>query len=688
MRHFIYWAGLCIAMGCFTSCKDEESPEVVTAGESSVITLPADAGSREVEITAAGAWSVERDSLTRQWINIEGKRGEGNGSFRLVWRNNEAFPRVGKLVVKLANRLKADTLYVRQYGISPIVEFASATGDTVPSGGRAVQVAFRTNIPAADTARMAVQVVYEGTKKDWVSGPVFTKGMDTLSAMVAANVPGEGSRKARVEVAYTDAWGTRYAALYPVSQVAAGGSAATKSVSFADVRGLISEASGAKVIDQDIAIEGILLTQPGDPNVAANPYVTPTAVDVEENYKTAYVQSLDGRYGFALKFDKPTDNVGTRFSKVKLWLKGVELVKEDAPGRYTLRGLNGSAYMNAEAGTALQPKERTIATLTPEDVYTYVALKDCEIGVRKGSYTPVNEGYTSLYGSLKVDMYPLLVRDVQGTSLFLMTNMDCPYRRNGNALPMGTGTLSGVIVHESYQRFERDGNIGLYQIRPLRQSDIAIGRTPGSNSSVILAEWSRHNLSGTVEQSTAGSGTLWHTAVTPSKATDFGFLGPMTGVQAEDNKGAVSSAAGMAFAATQWWNSAKNAGESWMIAFSTQGVQASHIALQLAVMNGAIGAPRYWEVHWATSADATVWNPVGTYTVPDVVNWGNTLPEQLCGWKNINMELPLALLGHDTVCLRLRPAANKAGTATSYEGATINNTKTNVLSYVGIRYNK
>ena len=85
---------------------------MVTIGDASNIYISSEAGRREVPLTATCAWTVERDSLTRQWVNIERKSGEGDGSFNLVWRANEKFPRKGKVIVKLANKVKADTIYI------------------------------------------------------------------------------------------------------------------------------------------------------------------------------------------------------------------------------------------------------------------------------------------------------------------------------------------------------------------------------------------------------------------------------------------------------------------------------------------------------------------------------------------------------------------------------------------------
>mgnify|MGYP001225362266 CR=1 FL=1 len=108
---FLHISIILLSLSCF-SCNDEEELEVITTGDASSIYISSEAGRREVPLKATCAWTVERDSLTRQWINIEHKNGEGDGSFNLVWRANEDFPRKGKVIVKLANKVKADTIYI------------------------------------------------------------------------------------------------------------------------------------------------------------------------------------------------------------------------------------------------------------------------------------------------------------------------------------------------------------------------------------------------------------------------------------------------------------------------------------------------------------------------------------------------------------------------------------------------
>lgn len=59
--------------------------------------------------------------------------------------------------------------------------------------------------------------------------------------------------------------------------------------------------------------------------------------------------------------------------------------------RYTLRGLKAGNIEKAAEASALEPKARTIATLTDDDIYTYCALSGLEFSVKEGAYTNVRE---------------------------------------------------------------------------------------------------------------------------------------------------------------------------------------------------------------------------------------------------------------------------------------------------------
>lgn len=115
-------------------------------------------------------------------------------------------------------------------------------------------------------------------------------------------------------------------------------------------------------------------------------------------------------------------------------------------------------------------------------------------GNKKSSYY-MSFGYNDTEGKGMISKYPRLVRDAEGSSIYTYTNTTCPYRRDGVRLPYGSGTLSGVIVHELFPNYvygdnddeELSGNIGRYQIRHQSYSDIAFDKE--KSFSHILAEF-------------------------------------------------------------------------------------------------------------------------------------------------------------------------------------------------------
>src|SRR5690606_25607567 len=127
-----------------------------------------------------------------------------------------------------------------------------------------------------------------------------------------------------------------------------------------------------------------------------NPNLSFNQMNLNETYRTAYIQSIDGKYGFRLKFNSQGDNALKRYSQVNISLDGLVLQKEANPGRYTIEGLTGGNIVKVDAGTSadLIVKSKGIADLTDADVYTFVSLQDVAISVPYGSYMNVNAGYT------------------------------------------------------------------------------------------------------------------------------------------------------------------------------------------------------------------------------------------------------------------------------------------------------
>lgn len=146
------------------------------------------------------------------------------------------------------------------------------------------------------------------------------------------------------------------------------------------------------------------------------------------------------------------------------------------------------------------------------------------------------------------------------------------------------------------------------------------------------------------------------------------------------DRGMIDKPFGPAWGSDQWREST----DCWKAELSTKGLTGSAPSIQLAVLNRHIGAPRYWKVEW--SVDNSQWNQAGSYTVPDVTQWDNTCYWQLCGYKHVNCELPVDVLGKEKLYIRLIPANDKAGQTSTYDGGTKANGKWNSVAYFAVRY--
>ena len=684
---FIAVLGLC-------SCGDDEKGlSDPGASKATTVYVNSEGGSTLLQVKSNGEWTVTSDKSTQKWATLESTSGTGDGSFSIKYKENNSFARCGVFFVKLAKDNIADTIYLKQYGLQPILDFI-AKDAKISAFGKDAVFSVNTNFPASFKSAIKLEAVQPDlTVANWITEMALSADLSEVSCKILSN-DSKTERQASLKMVYIDNWGDTIQSAISILQAAPGGADDTRVVTFEQLRALIPGGDGSLVIQDNISLAGIVISDCENANVAENPMLTPTTIDYTLNYRTAYLQSADGGYGIAVQTDSRESNLMHRYDHVALWLKGLKLEKKSNPERFLLTGVQQQHYISSQPGNAsdLVLKERYIGDLKDQDLYTFVTLKECELPIRKGSFTPINEGYGSAYSATRVDKYPLLLRDIQGNSLFLMTNLSCPYRRDGKALPQGSGSVSGIVVHEKYDRFEKDGNIGTYQIRHMSREDIALAENASDSFSKVIAEWSKYNRQNNLMMASSGSGQISHTSTlyqgTGYATIDYSHLGPISGNSSEDNKGVNSSTQNLAFANTYWWNESKNTGESWVIQFSTKGISSTQLSLQLATFNNAIGAPRYWVAEWCDHGNQSgSWDKIVDYTVPDVVNWDNTLLTQLSGWKNIDIPLPAALLNKEVVYIRLRVSSNKVGTATSYDGG-LYKTAANSLSYVSIRYNK
>jgi len=714
---FLFLAG--ILSLCLTACTmddgdDAEMSELGATGSDYIV--PATAGQVEIEVFTNQTYELSFGNGI-DWASFPSTKATGDGTFTVAYEENPSFPRMVSIYIDAHAVSRSDTVFLKQQGaIQPKMDFKMSSTTVLGGGGR-VEADIDTNLDMKD---ITINVVYsDPTGAEWIQKNFsIENGKFILNA--DPNPSETALRNARIELSFTDGWGEKLVSNLFLTQANALDLFGSQA-SFPDVRDM----EGGKVTE-DIYIEGYVISDAGNMNVADCPNTTTTAIDYTMNDKTAYIQSVDGKYGFRLLTATVADNIFTRYSKVQLLLKGTSVTLDTDPYRYTISGVTSDMVMTSESGTAanLVKKEKYINELTDDDIYTYVTLKDCEFPVRKGSLTPINEGYATSFNANRISKYPLLMRDIKGNSMFLMTNTKCTYRRDGSTLPYGSGTVSGIIVHERFTRYEFEdtndeetyGYIGRYQIRHMAKEDIQLAKDLDNSFSALLTEFRYCKLENDVLLPTNGNNGRITTTVASKVITvtsDYSYLGPIgasntgnlngNGVIKDDGsrlstnastnsdgKGAVVAADYSAWSLNcEWWNSQKAEGEGWILEFSTTGISTNQLSLQLAAMNWTIAGPRFWRIEWSTHGNnGGVWNLIDKYTVPEAPVWANTTLFQMPGYKAINVPLPLGMLGQSKVYIRLMVDKNLCSDGYSYANTPITTASSSAMNYLAIRYNK
>ncbi|RBL88556.1 hypothetical protein DF182_18430 [Chitinophaga flava] len=665
-------------MGIISCRKTEDYKFSTPLGiDTRIVQVGAGADTTRIIVYADGDWNMELAAET-PWLQLQTSSGHGKGNALIEVKDNSGqLPRAAKLVVKGGG--KSDTIVLQQKGITPLLAITDETAQTIANGGT-YKSAINTNIPL-DLMTVGYGYDSSGTT-NWVSGLQIKDGylffkVDTNQLATARSVA--------LRLSYLDALGTTTRDTILIKQQPGMSYEGAIQKDFAYVKQTLANG----VINENIYVEGVVVSDKGHPNIARN-LNTPANkhnLDKTENSIAVYVQSLDGSSGLYFRTKTPGDNIFNFNDRVKIWLKGTSIQQLPNPSRTIISDLDVVHIMKKDVGTGvLQPREKYMSQLTDNDLYTYVKLKEVEISVPSGSFTNINEGYTA-----RMDCYPTSIRDIQGSSMYMLTNLDVAYRRDGKRVPQGSGNITGILVHEEYERY--GGDIGRYSIRHLKREDIALNDDRNNGFSNVLAEWSRfkteyattptdaqHPLTpdiGTGRIYQSGKKWLDYTANGISGTTDYNALiqEPTT------NKGAVANGG---WGAKGWWNNTTNTGEYWAIEMSTAGIS-TPVSLQIEG-NTDIGGPRNFVAEW--SADNTSWNSLGSFTFEDVANWSNTLLTQVAGYKVLNFQLPQAASGQDHLYVRLRVANKNVGTTTAASGGTLSTTASCRLVHVSVKYNK
>lgn len=648
-------------------CQDEEARHFYTdlGINNSIVRVADSTGTTRILVHADGAWNAYFKDPEVSWVSIQSGSGTGLGEFLLSFKSNKnQLPRSTKIVVE--GGMKTDTVTLQQLGLTPTIEISDTAITGIAGGGR-MKSGISCNIPFN---LITQKITYRTTNSsNWLSEVSIEN--HSLKFKLAKSTENT-IREVKLKLSYTDALGSSISDSLIIKQNPQfeNESEDAKAVDFNYIKKSLSEGT----ITENIYFEGIVVSDKGNPNIATNQNSKSNiqTIDPRENQITVYIQDPENKNGGILvKTKSGSDNIFDRYDRVKLWLKNTKLTKLTEPLRYVIEDIETVHILEKNEGDPISAKEMYIKDITDNDLYTFVKLKEVEIAIPTGSFSNINEGYNK-----RTSVYPTCIRDINGNNMYMLTNIDVPYRRDGNQVPQGSGNISGIIVHDVLPRY--GNNIGRYSIRQLSREEIDLAEDRDNGFSKVIVEWSRYKI-GEEDPLAPDTGAELGAKLSHSKSKigagpDFNGLTIST---ATVNNGG--------FSATNWWNN--NKGESWIIEFSTIGITKT-LSLQL---EGDViyGGPRNHIVEWSDKNDENaIWNQVAEYTWQDLVIAGKTLLTQVPGHKVIDFKLPETILNRQKIYIRLRVKDNKAGTATSELGATINNTKACRLGHISIKHNK
>ncbi|MDE7443531.1 MAG: hypothetical protein K2M65_05155, partial [Muribaculaceae bacterium] len=326
-----------------------------------------------------------------------------------------------------------------------------------------------------------------------------------------------------------------------------------------------------------------VISDPGNANLETNPQPTWNTVDLTESSRTAYIQSMDGAYGFRIKLaDGVAANVLPRFATVKISLADLEMEREDSPVRYTLRNFTEANVLEMTSGSAssLPEKKIHINQITDNDIYTLVTFQDMELAFPYGVWGNMHNGFAVVSDvnpkgnatQTRCDCVPRFFRDKNGSVIPMLINAQTPWRGDTKYVPKGSGTVTGIIVHSLLSRYNGNGELGTYQFRVMDRSDIKLSDT--NNVTANIAEW----------QWTGGASTIMTVAGSASQIransgsgimdTDSPLSGTKTALTTNFfSIGNAATGTTLAFRYNgPWWDFTNNKGYNVSWTFSTAGI--------------------------------------------------------------------------------------------------------------------
>lgn len=509
-------------------------------------------------------------------------------------------------------------------------------------------------------------VTYEGSQKDWISN------VTTTTEALSFDVTDNETKEARTAVIKVELASKGIAVELKVTQ-----GIKTRQYSFEELRAVLPSA-GEQAFEGDF-FEGVIVADAGQKNMETNQMTSATSYDDNESAITNYVQSLDGKYGMRLKFATAADNTLKKGDKVKISLAGATLVREDNPVRYTLKGVSANT-VTMEENVQLTARQKTIAELTDEDIYTWVTLPDVEVPFCYGSWVNVRKEWID---AKRINFDNRILRDVNGNEIRMIVNTDTEWYLTDAGVPKGSGPVSGVIVNTTSEYYGSD-ILGKYQIRPMKLSDIEI---KDNGFSEILVAWDYSTGFSRVSSLEATTGTGTFAASSMAQANTFLQFGNTSPYPKGFPKGANIDK-------SVWWKDGA-AKDAATFQFSTKDAAGKKMTLSFGALIGnykeeaASQGPVHWNVEY--SLDGTNYILIEKVMIRPMGAEKSTLLFLPASLDDQCVELPDAIAGQDNVTIRFIAAddATVDFSKKDYSAKVVDGCNSRlVIGPVAVKYNK
>lgn len=495
------WFLVLLVGGALFSCQkiaDEMIDIHELAAPERIVEVGASAAIHELQVYANEQFSAEIDGDAASWARLDRATFEQDCMLRVEVDANEGLRRQATILLTSESGLR-DTIRLRQQGDVEHLSVAERYQTVMGSRDSKHDLQLSTNV---DVESLSVKVSYEAEGESWVDGVEFDESGACI-VRCKANPATDKMRRCVVAISFVSAWEEKTEVVVNLTQKSANDQLG-REISFEAVRntdGSLSMSNGR--YEGDYVIEGIVVSDCNSENMAANPNITHNNINRTYNGRTVYIEECvaDGS-GLRLWLASGVENIFERGTRLRINLRNTTLSTNDENGGCSILNLTMANIVESKSNVDIPVRERTIASLTNKDLYTYCTLTDVEFVFKQGAYTNVYEAYFPKASALTagvrnclsaMDSATRLLTDRENNALYMQINAECPWRRVLNpsvegyhGVPQGVGSVSGIIVPGENIRY--GGRIGNYSIRPLNEGDIAIAREEGS-SLTTLAEW-------------------------------------------------------------------------------------------------------------------------------------------------------------------------------------------------------